>query len=164
MNKKYELTDEIKVFLGIELHRIKALVDIGAIAKAGDLGGWLEKEDNLSQNGDAWVYGEARVYGDAWVYGDARVYDNAWDVSPLQIQGTRWLVNMSTDTTLKIGCQTFALKMWAKNWRKIAESNDTKAIAVEYALYVNLAIERYGKGKITPIDITAVREWASSDE
>ena len=34
--------------------------------KKGDLGGWIEKEDNLSQEGDCWVF------GDAWVYGDAR--------------------------------------------------------------------------------------------
>ena len=29
------------------------------------MGGYIEKEDNLDQVGDAWVYGDARVSGDA---------------------------------------------------------------------------------------------------
>ena len=80
--KKYELTSETKVFLGKTLYRIKALVQFGNV-NAGDLGGWIEKEENLSQSGNAWVSGNARVYGDASVsgdasvYGDARVYGNA---------------------------------------------------------------------------------------
>ena len=80
--KKYELTSETKVFLGKTLYRIKALVQFGNV-NAGDLGGWIEKEENLSQSGNAWVSGDARVYGnarvsgDASVYGDAEVYGNA---------------------------------------------------------------------------------------
>ena len=74
--KKYELTSETKVFLGKTLYRIKALVQFGNV-NAGDLGGWIEKEENLSQSGNAWVYGDARVSGDARVYGDAEVYGNA---------------------------------------------------------------------------------------
>ena len=76
--KKYELTTEVKVEFGITLHRIRALVDIARYGvKAGDLGGWIEKEANLDQEGDAWVSGEARVFGDAWVYGEALVYGEA---------------------------------------------------------------------------------------
>ena len=80
--KKYELTSETKVFLGKTLYRIKALVQFGNV-NAGDLGGWIEKEENLSQSGNAWVYGDARVSGNAEVSGnarvsgDARVYGNA---------------------------------------------------------------------------------------
>ena len=74
--KKYELTSETKVFLGKTLYRIKALVQFGNV-NAGDLGGWIEKEENLSQSGNARVYGDAEVYGNASVSGDARVYGNA---------------------------------------------------------------------------------------
>ena len=74
--RKYELTDETKTCFGRTLHRIKALVDFGCI-KSGEIGGWIEKEDNLSQYGDAWVSGDARVFGYARVFGDARVYGNA---------------------------------------------------------------------------------------
>ena len=64
--KKYELTEEKKVFLGTALYRIRALKDFelldGTIIYAGDLGGWIEKEDNLSQEDSAWVSGEEEVY------------------------------------------------------------------------------------------------------
>ena len=46
--------------------------------KAGELGGYVEKEENVSQDGNAWVSGDARVYGNAWVHGNAKVYDDAW--------------------------------------------------------------------------------------
>ena len=74
--KKYELTSETKVFLGKTLYRIKALVQFGNV-NAGDLGGWIEKEENLSQYGNAWVSGNAEVYGNAEVSGNARVSGNA---------------------------------------------------------------------------------------
>ena len=75
--KKFELTSETKIFFGRTLFRIKALTSFGNV-KAGELGGWIEKESNLSQDGNAWVCGSARVYGNAWVCGNAEVYGNAW--------------------------------------------------------------------------------------
>lgn len=62
--KKYELTTECKEFLGRKLYRIKALTFFSDV-KEGDLGGWIEKEENLSQEGSTWVYGNATVYGNA---------------------------------------------------------------------------------------------------
>ena len=76
MDKKYELTNETKEFYGMVLHRIRALKDFGRV-RAGDLGGWVEKEDNLSQFGACWVYENAKVYEDAMVYGSAKVYEDA---------------------------------------------------------------------------------------
>ena len=75
-NKKFELTSETINLLGITLFRIKALVDFGNV-KSGDLGGFVEKEENLSMYGDAWVYGNARVCGDSLVCGNARVYGDS---------------------------------------------------------------------------------------
>ena len=69
MSKKYELTDETVRINSIILHRIKALTDFGDV-DAGDLGGWVESERNLSHDGNAWVYDNAR---NARVYGDALV-------------------------------------------------------------------------------------------
>lgn len=60
--KKYEFTGETKEFLGHTLHRIRAVIDFGDV-KAGDLGGWIEKEENLSHEGNAWVCGNAEVWG-----------------------------------------------------------------------------------------------------
>ena len=75
--KKFELTAETKVFFGHTLHRIKALISFGDV-NAGDLGGWIEKEENLSHAGNAWVSGNAWVFGNAEVFGNARVYGDAW--------------------------------------------------------------------------------------
>ena len=63
--KKYEFTGETKILNnGVILHRIKALVKIvfdSVTINVGDLGGWIEKEGNLSHEGDAWVYDDAQV-------------------------------------------------------------------------------------------------------
>lgn len=45
--KKYELTNETKRLGDRTLYRIKAIRDFGDV-KTGELGGWIEKESNLS--------------------------------------------------------------------------------------------------------------------
>ena len=75
--KKFELTTEsITNEAGKKLFRIKALIDFGDV-KAGELGGYVEKEENVSQADNAWVSGDAEVFGNARVCGDAKVYGNA---------------------------------------------------------------------------------------
>ena len=78
-NKKYELLkdDTITTPSGRTLYRIKALVAIGLLVAPGELGGYIEKENNLSFHSNAWVYGNACVYGNAWVCGNAWVSDDA---------------------------------------------------------------------------------------
>ena len=68
--KKYELTAEFIEQWGKKLFRIKALISFGSV-EASELGGYVEKEDNLAQNGNAWVFDDAEVYGNARVYDDA---------------------------------------------------------------------------------------------
>jgi hypothetical protein len=97
--KKFEMTDETMEYRCRILHRIKALRDFSDVKK-GDLGGWIQKEENLSQKGNCWVYGNAvvsgrssvwgnaMVYGNAWVYGNAKVYGNAAVGGALVISGT----------------------------------------------------------------------------
>ena len=75
--KKFELTSETKInIFGKKLFRIKALVSFGVV-KTGETGGWVEKEENVNQSGDAWVFGNAEVFGNARVSGDAEVFGNA---------------------------------------------------------------------------------------
>lgn len=76
MTKKYELTDETRKFREHTLHRIRALRDFSDV-KAGDLGGWVESEYNLSQDGNCWVYDDATVHGNAEVFNNAIVRDYA---------------------------------------------------------------------------------------
>lgn len=92
MNKKYVLTETKKEFCGATLYQIKAAKSFGNV-KEGDIGGWIEKEENLSHSGNAWVYdiamvyGNATVSGDAMVYGNAKVYDNAWVSGYAKVSG-----------------------------------------------------------------------------
>ena len=88
--KKFELTSEFVTFLGKKLFRIKALVSFGDV-KEGELGGLVEKEENLDQSGNAWVYGNARISGDARVSGDAQVYGNARVSGDAQVSGNAWV-------------------------------------------------------------------------
>ena len=91
MNKYEILENETKVVGGYTLHRIKALKDIfcanGKVVKTGDLGGWIEKKENLSQDGNAWIGGDAKVYDGAWICGNAKVYGNAWIYGNAQVYG-----------------------------------------------------------------------------
>lgn len=73
---KFEFTDE-SIQVGDKiLHRIKASEDFGTV-KEGDLGGFIESKDNLSQKGNSWITDNAMVYGEARVWGDALVMNNA---------------------------------------------------------------------------------------
>ena len=72
--KHFKFTGETKVTYGVTLHRIRATIET-IHAKLGDIGGWVEKPDNLCDN--AWVFGNAQVYGGACVSGNAWVSDNA---------------------------------------------------------------------------------------
>ena len=72
--KKYEITNETIHVCGKTLYRIKSLIDFGDVTQ-GTLGGFIEKETNLSHGNDAWVYDDAKVYDNAMIYGNAKVYD-----------------------------------------------------------------------------------------
>lgn len=68
--KKYELTEKsINLnFSNRTLYQIRALKDFNNV-KAGDFGGYIEDESNLSQDGNCWVSDSAKVYGNAKIYG-----------------------------------------------------------------------------------------------
>ena len=59
-----------------KVYRIMALRDFANVKK-GDLGGYIEKEENLSHNGNAWVYDKGIVCDNAVVRQNAIVLDNA---------------------------------------------------------------------------------------
>ena len=91
MEKKYK-TEKVGNML-----RIIALKDFSNVKK-GDKGGWIEKEENLSQEGDCWIYdgcvsGNAKIYGDAivsamaMVCGNARVFGKACITGLAKVSG-----------------------------------------------------------------------------
>jgi len=62
MTKYYELTDETREFCGRTLYRIRCVTAMDALGVAvGDLGGWVQSEANIAQNGRAWAHEHATV-------------------------------------------------------------------------------------------------------
>ena len=83
MEKKYELLVGDCLRAGDRtVYRIRALRDFGDVRR-GDLGGYVESEDNLSHFGQCWVYDAAQVYGD-----DAVVRDNG------RVRGCAWVMGV----------------------------------------------------------------------
>ena len=74
--KKYEITD-IAHPDNPKLHRIRALTDVGTDVHKGDLGGFVETEDNLDQEGFAWIGKDAIACEDSYIGGDAILADSA---------------------------------------------------------------------------------------
>lgn len=68
------------------VHRIRALKSLNGV-NAGDLGGWLESEKNLSQIGSCWIADEGVVLADAKVMGDSWVGDNAFVYDKAMVTG-----------------------------------------------------------------------------
>ena len=88
---KYELLQDDKIEVsGRTLYRIRALKDFKG-AKAGDLGGYIEKEKNLSQEDNCWVSGNARVFGEAYVCGNARVFGEAYVCGNARVCGDAYV-------------------------------------------------------------------------
>ena len=74
--KKYSLTEETIDLEGKTLYRIKAEKSFSDVA-IGDLGGFVETENNLSQQGNSWLYNDAKVFENAKVIDNAKVLSNA---------------------------------------------------------------------------------------
>ena len=72
---KYKFTGKTKEHLNRTLHQIEAIRNFGNVEK-GTVGGWIEKESNLSHEGECWVYNDAKVFGNAQVFGDTLVFGN----------------------------------------------------------------------------------------
>ena len=83
--KKYNITGIRQTIMvngmPVNVYRIEATCDFetveGGEVLAGDMGGWVENEYNLSREGKAWVDNSAVVYGSGRVEGDALVADDA---------------------------------------------------------------------------------------
>ena len=74
MKKHFKLTEETIQWQGHTLHRIQATRN-SYWAKAGELGGFVESEDNL--RGEAWVADESKVWGGACLLDRSLTRDNA---------------------------------------------------------------------------------------
>lgn len=116
MSRIWEFTGETKVELGVNLKRIRLAVDCQR-GKKGDLGGWIEKAENL--------------IGNAWVSGDARVSGNAQETGVVKhLIGGQWSVTCLSNGVINIGCKSYKAIEWKKfSNRQISEMSD---VALEF--------------------------------
>ena len=141
--KKYEFTGETKeirlLFRTATLHRIRATVAFG-IVEVGDLGGWIEKEENLSHEGKAWVWGNAEVCGDAKVCGDAEVF-SASHVLVIGAIGSRndfttFYRDKDNEITVKCGCFLGKIDRFLE---KVTQTHGDSKYALVYRAAVEVA-------------------------
>ena len=143
--KKYELTEETVTVYGKTLYRIRAVRDFGSV-KTGEFGGYIEKEENLSHFGDAWVYGNAKVYGDARVSGNARVYGNAevfntrhfFVQGPIGSRDGYVTFYRTKDDTVEVRCGCFSGSL-QKFVDRVEETHGGSRYEKEYKLAAELA-------------------------
>lgn len=135
--KKYEFTGETKrVELWnrtVTLHRIKATVEFGFV-KVGELGGWIEKEENLSHEGKAWVWGNAEVCDDAKVFLASHVLVMGSVGSRNDF--TTFFRDKDNEITVKCGC--FLGKI-DKFLEKVTQTHGNNKYALVYRAAVEVA-------------------------
>jgi hypothetical protein len=96
MNKKYEITDEVKTLEnGKIVHRIKSLIRFGEDVYPGDLGGFIESEDNLSPDGTCWIYNNAVACDHSVVSENGQLRDNSMIYDYAKVCGKAIMYNHS---------------------------------------------------------------------
>lgn len=160
--QKYEFTE--KVFLmkhygtEIELHQIRALQDIPLHGvKAGDVGGWIQSEENLSQNGSCWIGIDGLVYDEAQVLEDAFVKSgNVYDIAI--VKGQSLIDNQSTISGIS-PCIVEGGSVISRS--TIVDSHIHGNTEIRDSHIVNLKIEQEEKGSISvvmeKVDFEAMR-------
>ena len=143
--KKYELTTNTKMCFGRRLYQIKALKDFGDV-KAGDLGGYIEKEENLSQDGIAWVFdnacvlGKAQIYDATWIHCDAQISSNADYICfkgfGSENRNTTMFRTRNGDICVCCGCFEGSLKEFEE---KVKETHGNTKYAKEYLACIEVA-------------------------
>ena len=111
------------------LCRVIALMAFSDVA-AGDVGGYVEAEQNLAHTGNAWVYEGARVYGNAQVSGDALV-SVVCTATPKVITGLLYTLTI-TDEHLRAGCQVHTFQEWRNKTEREVLAMDGKSALVFY--------------------------------
>ena len=81
MSKKYELLRQNPYN---DLYQIRALREFGNV-RAGEAGGWIHSERDLSHNGNCWIHRFAHVCGDAVISDNALICDDVRIYDSVQI-------------------------------------------------------------------------------
>lgn len=96
---KYVLAENTQTHKSLALYQIMSLITFGQglyKVNAGDLGGWVQSETNLSQEGECWIYQDprkiklarqAKVHGNAYISGNAKILHRSKISGNAQISG-----------------------------------------------------------------------------
>ena len=146
-NKKYKLTDETIEVEGKALYRIEALKDFCEI-KNGDNGGFIESENNLSHEGDAWVSDYAFVYGNACVSDNARVSDNACVSDNARVCGS---TSVCGDAEISTDADYIVFKNWWSSGRYFTwtRSNNMWSVGCFYGTGDELVKKAYKDSELS---------------
>lgn len=137
--KKYELTEETVTVYGKTLYRIRAVRDFGSV-KTGEFGGYIEKEENLSHFGNAWIYGDAWVYGNARVSGNAKVFNTRhfFVQGPIGSRDGYVTFYRTKDDTVEVRCGCFSGSL-QEFVNQVEETHGGSRYEKEYKLAAELA-------------------------
>ena len=147
---KYELTNNTITHLGRTLYQIKALKDFGNVKKS-DLGGWIEKEDNLSHHGNAWVFDNACISDNACVSGNARVSGNAC------VSDNAYVLNNKSLLTIELLDDNRVITLTKSN-KKIKAG----CFCGSYEEFEKLVNDKYKKRSDYHIFLPTIKEWLNS--
>ena len=125
--KKYQLTDETQNYLGKTLYRIQALKDFGDV-KAGDKGGWVESERNLSQDGNCWIYDDSIAFGNSHVIGDAKILNDSEIFEFACVAGNAVIDRNSTICGESFIKDAKVLNMFISNYTQILDDVEIKSM------------------------------------
>lgn len=129
--KKYQLTDETQNYLGKTLYRIQALKDFGDV-KAGDKGGWVESERNLSQDGNCWIYDDSIAFGNSHVIGDAKILNDSEIFEFACVAGNAVIDRNSTICGESFIKDAKVLNMFISNYTQILDDVEIKSMRDYY--------------------------------
>ena len=133
MNKKYELTDETKKLNSITLHRIRALRNFDDVEE-GELGGWIEEENNLSHKGNCWVYGDAKIGPEGYI----NSIDSYITIGPIGSRDdyTTFYLDKDRNIWVKCGCFNDTIDKFKEEVIKVHKDNK---YAKQYLAAIELA-------------------------
>lgn len=160
---KYELTENKKTFINASgksqtLTQIRAIhtftVITGTVVKAGSLGGWIETEDNLSQEGSCWLdesseaMNQSQIKGNAFLEGSS-IFDEATVTDNSHIQysalsdstfvcGESWLQSSCIYGNSLLGGHCRVLDSHLTNVRLSVGTSEKKAWCTYYFRKVEL--------------------------
>ena len=145
MEKKFELTDNFIInAFGVKLFQIKCTKSF-KYAKEGDLGGYVEKDENLDQESDAWVAGNARVYGDARVYGNADIENDnnhcGFDCFGSCNRHTHAYLTKDNKVEITCGCFRGSIEEFEK---EVEKTHSGKIYEKQYKAIINVIKIKFG--------------------